>query len=228
MYRSIWNVLFLCSLVLHVKLFVFIVCKINSCMLTFFNFKVIVSILSCVGGGAWLYDWMIGFIDTLQLDSRLQAITAISLISALSSSMLLHTLVFSVFTSNILATDFKTVSLSLQITHEDFFWQSYFFLVTSSQSLPTADSLNSTSSCSQGHILAQLNFLYNHFVWSTQKTQPLYCWEDVFTVPFHTNGSYSIVSCVFVVAGTCLPSRFLTMNVYSDFTISAFGHHVTI
>jgi hypothetical protein len=31
----------------------------------------------------------------------------------------------------------------------------------------------------------------------------------VFTWPLHNNGSYSIVSCVFVAAGICLPSRSL-------------------
>jgi hypothetical protein len=38
----------------------------------------------------------------------------------------------------------------------------------------------------------------------------------------------AIVACVFVAAGMCLPSRCLAMNVYSDFTIPAFGRHVTI
>jgi hypothetical protein len=50
----------------------------------------------------------------------------------------------------------------------------------------------------------------------------------MFTVPLHSNGSYSIVAWVFLAAGMCLPSRCLAMNVYSDFIIPAFGHHVTI
>jgi hypothetical protein len=33
---------------------------------------------------------------------------------------------------------------------------------------------------------------------------------------------------MFVAAGMCLPSRCLAMNIYSDFTIPAFGRHVTI
>jgi hypothetical protein len=61
-----------------------------------------------------------------------------------------------------------------------------------------------------------------------QKTQPLYCWEGVFTMPLHKNESYLIVDCVFVAAGMCLPSRYLAMNVYPDFTIPAFGRHVTM
>jgi hypothetical protein len=61
-----------------------------------------------------------------------------------------------------------------------------------------------------------------------QKTQPLYCWEGVFIAPLHSNGGYSIVACVFVAAGMCLPSRYLVMNIYSDFTVPAFGRSVTI
>jgi hypothetical protein len=34
----------------------------------------------------------------------------------------------------------------------------------------------------------------------------------VFTAPLRRNGSYSIVACVFVVAGMCLPSRYLVMG----------------
>jgi hypothetical protein len=45
----------------------------------------------------------------------------------------------------------------------------------------------------------------------------------VFIAPLHSNGSYSIIA-----AGMCLPSHCLAMNVYSDFTIPAFGRRVTI
>jgi hypothetical protein len=38
----------------------------------------------------------------------------------------------------------------------------------------------------------------------------------------------STVACLFVAAGTCLPRCCLSMNVYSDFTIPAFGRHITI
>jgi hypothetical protein len=47
-------------------------------------------------------------------------------------------------------------------------------------------------------------------------------------VPLHSNGSYSIVACILVGAGMCLPSHCLVMNVYSDLTVPAFGRHVTI
>jgi hypothetical protein len=56
----------------------------------------------------------------------------------------------------------------------------------------------------------------------------LYCWRGVFTAPLYSNGSYSSVACLFVAGGMCLPTRCLTMNVYSDFTIPIFGRHVTI
>jgi hypothetical protein len=46
-------------------------------------------------------------------------------------------------------------------------------------------------------------------------------------LPLHSNGSYSIVACVSVAAGMCLPSRCLAMNVYA-FTIPDFCHHVKI
>jgi hypothetical protein len=50
-----------------------------------------------------------------------------------------------------------------------------------------------------------------------RKHRSLYCCEGVFTAPLHSNGSYSIVSWVFVAAGMCLLSRCL-----------ATGLHITI
>jgi hypothetical protein len=44
----------------------------------------------------------------------------------------------------------------------------------------------------------------------------------------HNPNNTSIVACLFVVPGTCLPRRFLSMNVYSYFIIPGFGAHVTI
>jgi hypothetical protein len=68
----------------------------------------------------------------------------------------------------------------------------------------------------------------NHFARTTQKTQSLCCWEGVFTTPLRSNGSYSVVAFVFVVAEICLPSRCLALKVCSDFAILAFWRHVTI
>jgi hypothetical protein len=73
-----------------------------------------------------------------------------------------------------------------------------------------------------------LTLLYNHFARATQKRLPLYCWKSVLTALLHSNGIFSIVACVFVAARMCLPSRCLAIYVYSDFTIPAFGRHVTI
>jgi hypothetical protein len=50
----------------------------------------------------------------------------------------------------------------------------------------------------------------------------------MFTPQLHSIGSYSIVACVFIVAGMCLLSRCLAMNVNSHFIIVAFGRHVTV
>jgi hypothetical protein len=44
----------------------------------------------------------------------------------------------------------------------------------------------------------------------------------------HSFQNTSIVVCVFVAAGTCLPSRCLVTNVSCGFTIQAFRRHVTI
>jgi hypothetical protein len=77
-------------------------------------------------------------------------------------------------------------------------------------------------------ILLNWTLLYNHVARTTQRTLHLYCSEGVFTAPLHSNGSFSIVACVFIVTGMCLPSCCLAMNVYSDFTIPAFGLHVAI
>jgi hypothetical protein len=87
-------------------------------------------------------------------------------------------------------------------------------------------SRNSTPFCAASTRFRTL--LYNHFATTTQKTQPLYCWEGMFTVPLHSNGSYSVVACVFIAAGMCLPSHCLAMNVCSDFTILAFRGYVTV
>jgi hypothetical protein len=58
--------------------------------------------------------------------------------------------------------------------------------------------------------------------------EPLYCWEGVVTAPLNINGSYSIVAWLSVAAGICLPSRCLAMDVSYEFTIPAFGRHVTV
>jgi hypothetical protein len=61
-----------------------------------------------------------------------------------------------------------------------------------------------------------------------RRNHSLSCYEGVFTTSLHSNGSYSSVACIFVAAGMCFLCRCLAMNIYSDFTIPAFGRHVTI
>jgi hypothetical protein len=50
----------------------------------------------------------------------------------------------------------------------------------------------------------------------------------MFTASLNSNGSDSIVACVFVAAGMCLPRRCLAMKGYFDFAIPAFERHVTV
>jgi hypothetical protein len=52
--------------------------------------------------------------------------------------------------------------------------------------------------------------------------------EGVFTVLLHSNGSCSVVACIFVAVGMCLQSCCLTTDVSSDFTVPDFGRHVAI
>jgi hypothetical protein len=61
-------------------------------------------------------------------------------------------------------------------------------------------------------VLLNWTLLYNHFARTTQKTQPLSCWEGLFTVPLHSNGSYLIVACVFIAMGMCFISFFRRSN----------------
>jgi hypothetical protein len=69
--------------------------------------------------------------------------------------------------------------------------------------------------------LLKMNSFYEHFARTTQKTQPLYCWESIFIAPLQ-NGSYSAATSVFVAAVICLPSRCLAKDVHSVFNIPAF------
>jgi hypothetical protein len=153
-----------------------------------------------------------------------------------------HALGFSVFTCRILAMDLEQSRCHFKSRPKSFLHSLIPLLpLFCSCQFRRLDSIQFL--CSQTHIPASwrpetrlftamngLNWilLYNHFARTTQKTQPLYCWEDVYTAQLHSNGSYSIFSWVFVAAGICLPRRCLAIYVYSDLTIPAFGRHVTI
>jgi hypothetical protein len=143
--------------------------------------------MSHVGVCAWLIDgfWIVWLDDwiywpLIHSTRDYRQYNAIADLHILQFTVT-HAQGFSVFTSRILATDFITASLSLQITYEVFFAQSTSLLAISSQSSSTADSLNSISSLSQAHILVgwrletQLTFLnwnllYNYFARTKQKT----------------------------------------------------------
>jgi hypothetical protein len=127
--------------------------------------------------------------------------------------------------------------MSLQLTHEVFFSQPDSFLATILQLPIPKTRLNSTPLLPSSYPgrLASRNSTNSSklncslYLLCTNHTEnSLYYWEGVFTAPLHTNGSYSIVVCVLVAVGTCLPSCCLEMNVFSDFTIPAFGRYVTI
>jgi hypothetical protein len=72
----------------------------------------------------------------------------------------------------------------------------------------------------------EISFLTTLYV--TRRKHSLFYWKGVFIAPLLSNGSYSIVACVCVAAGMCLPSHSIEMAVYSDFTIPTFGRQFTI
>jgi hypothetical protein len=50
--------------------------------------------------------------------------------------------------------------------------------------------------------------------------------QVVFTLLLHRNGSSAIVACVFITAGMCLLSRYLSTDIYFVSTIPVFRRHV--
>jgi hypothetical protein len=187
------------------------------------------------GGCAWLIDgFWIGWLDLstpYSHNSGLQAIQRYHLSIHITVHRYIRTRVLSLqysYPGNGFITVFHFKS------HTVFFSQPNSFLAIMLQ-LPTqfnssAPKLTPWQADVSKFDSIPLNWtlLYNDFARTTQKIHPLYCWEAVFAAPLHSNGSYSIVACAFVAAGMCLPSRCLAMNVCSDFTIPAFGRHVTI
>jgi hypothetical protein len=196
-------------------------------------------------GGAWLIDrvWF-GWLDLtpFTLHSELQVIQRYRWSTHFTVHRYTHALGFTVSTNCILATD-NSLTCNFKSHMKSCFHRLIPFLplfcncqlnsislLRSSYPgrLASRNSIRLYSTTFYAAIANFGNHLYDHFARTMRKTQPLNCWEGVFTAPFHSNGSYSIVVCVFVSTGICLPCRCLEMNVYSDFTIPAFERHVTI
>jgi hypothetical protein len=134
---------------------------------------------------------------------------------------------------------FITVSLSVQITCEVFLSQRNIFLAMILQ-LPvpkTQHSLIPQLASSYPGRLASLNSPLSTATSQLKTSLQPFCTD-------HAENSFSIGkacllrSCIetefarllvaYLLPRECLPIRYLTMNVYSDFTISAFGHLVKI
>jgi hypothetical protein len=139
-----------------------------------------------------------------------------------------YTLGFSVFTSRILATDFITICHYKSHMKSSFHKLIPFLPSFCNCQLNSTPKLISWQAVSK-FVSVPLNWtlLYNHFVRTTQKTRTLCCWEGVVTALLHSNGSCSIVACIFVSAEMCLPSHCPAMNVNFDFTTPACGSHYT-
>jgi hypothetical protein len=125
-----------------------------------------------------------------------------------------HALGFSVFTSRILAMDFRTVVIPVChcSTHEVFFTQSTSFLAISSQSLSTALSRTRPSSLLLSSILP-----YNHFAPTPRKTPSLLSRIvlGVFTAPLHSSGrGTDHIENSLSVVEACLPSRCLAIGIH--------------
>jgi hypothetical protein len=125
-----------------------------------------------------------------------------------------HALGFSVFTSRILATDFITVSLTLQITYKVLFAPSNSFIAIILQLPISKTRLYSI----------QLKLFFITTFHGPRRKHNLSISGNAC---LQRRCMTAEVTCV-LAAGMCLQSRCLAMNVYSDFTIPAFGRHVTI
>jgi hypothetical protein len=162
------------------------------------------------------------------LDLLTHIITALSLISALYTSLQHQPslcAVCCVFSSHSLATVFTVEILQLPALRSSCHSRPY---GTLDNSLSTANYLVAISS----HLSSQSSTLDSQF--STDSFIPRLAWGPRYITSGRTQQKTplpknpSIVACVFVAAGRCLPSRCLAMNAYSCSTIPAFRCHFTI
>jgi hypothetical protein len=129
-------------------------------------------------------------------------------------------------------------SLSLRIRHEVFFSQLNSFLAIILQLSIQKTLFNSIlllpiscpgrlASQNLARLLTELFFISTLYRPRRKHSTSIFgkaCLSEL----LHSNGSYSIVNCVSVAAAMRLPSHCLAMDIYFDFIIPAFGHHVTI
>jgi hypothetical protein len=170
-------------------------------------------------GCAWLIERVrIGQLDLLTLYTHnfgLQAIQHYRWCTHFTVHLYTRTTVLSLHKSYP-GNGFITVSLSLQITHEVLFAPLNPFLsiilqlpipkirLNSIPLLPSSYLARLASRNSTQFLSTELFFISTSH--GPRRKQTLYCFEGLFSTPLHSNGSYSIVACVFVAAEMCLPS----------------------
>jgi hypothetical protein len=140
------------------------------------------NILTC-RGRAWLIRGVFGLDDWIYLtpyshNSEVQAIQRYCYSIHFTVHRYTRTRILSLHKSypgNV----FITVPLSLQITHEVLFSQPNSFLAILPLPIPKTrlNSIPLFQSSYPGSTLLSWNLLYNLFARTTQKTQPLCCWE---------------------------------------------------
>jgi hypothetical protein len=190
---------------------------------------------------------LIGCLDLLHLYAQLviTSNTALPLSPHITVHCSKHLSSKLAFTSRFLVTDVNSgdyTSLTVTTAHVKSFLHSQTLNSTELHSItlmpqllnsiPSLDSSASKPTSWQAGIL-KLNWLADISSRSSS-TAPQLSWDPLYTAsgptqqktPFPNNPS--LVACVFVTVGTCLPSRCLEMNVYSGSTIPASRRHVTI
>jgi hypothetical protein len=144
-----------------------------------------------------------------------------------------HALGFSVFTSRILATDLQQYHCNLK-SHTKSSIHSLIPLLTlfCNCQLSSIPLLSGSYPCRLASRNSTHFFSTELFFITTlhgpRRKHSHFIFKGVVITPLHSNGSYSIVACVFVAAGICLPSRSLAMDVYSNFALQVFGRYVTV